>query len=157
MGWYQVPYIYISSSVHIGCLGWIISIISCRIAYFLFLFFTLGISRKGFFGFCYSERSVLRQCNEDVLTSKVKHYFPTLDDAFARIPLRLDIACLPQPSILRFRPLIRTSSSFLNTVGACLKHPPYASRSSPKRHSARGCVLPKALSKTYKSTARSSS
>ena len=62
-----------------------------------------------------------------------------------------------QPSMLRFLPRIRTSSSFFSTTGACLKHDLYASSSSPNKHSALGCVLPKARSKTYKSTARSSS
>lgn len=53
-----------------------------------------------------------------------------------------------QPSMLRLRPLIRTSASLLRTTPACLKDLLYASSSSGKRHSALGCVLPKALSKT---------
>ncbi|PKY00775.1 hypothetical protein P168DRAFT_335663 [Aspergillus campestris IBT 28561] len=59
--------------------------------------------------------------------------------------------------MLLFRPLKRTSSNRFKAVAAPLKLSRYPFSTSSKNCSVWGCVLPNARSRTYRSTARSSS
>lgn len=61
------------------------------------------------------------------------------------------------PNILLFRPLNLTPSNLFNTPLAALYEAPYADKTSWNSGSAAGCVAANARSKTYKSTALSSS
>lgn len=58
MGWYQVLYLYLFICTH--RLSRVDRLLFLVVLPIFFFFFTLRISRK-VFGFCYSERSILRQ------------------------------------------------------------------------------------------------